>query len=78
MLPESTAAQPLRPPANWHTGYKTGTGRMAGTTNKCNDVAIANALGKNPIIIAAYFDSAEHTQKIEARDVAVLAQWAVR
>jgi beta-lactamase class A len=35
---------------------------MEGTTNKCNDVAITFALGKNPIIIAAYFDSGEYTK----------------
>jgi beta-lactamase class A len=29
---------------------------------------------KNPIIIAAYFDSGEYTEKVEARHEAVLAE----
>jgi len=61
-------------PADWNTGNKTGTGREQGTTNKCNDVAITFPPGKNPIIIAAYFDSGEYTEKVEARHEAVLAE----
>ena len=71
-------------PTEWRTGNKTGTGRDQGTTNKCNDIAITFPPGKNPIIIAAYFDSGEYTEKIEARHEAVLAEvgkiaaaWAV-
>lgn len=60
------------PPA-WRTGNKTGTGRMAGTTNKCNDVAITFPPGRPPIVIAAYYDSGEYTERIEARHEAVLA-----
>ena len=61
-------------PSEWRNGNKTGTGRTEGTTNKCNDVAITFPSGKNPIIIAAYFDSGEYTEKIEARHEAVLAE----
>jgi beta-lactamase class A len=61
-------------PAEWRNGNKTGTGRQAGTTNKCNDVAITCPPGSNPIIIAAYFDSGEYTEKMEARHEAVLAE----
>lgn len=61
-------------PAEWRTGNKTGTGRTEGTTNKCNDVAITFPPGKSPIIIAAYFDSGEYTEKVEARHEAVLAE----
>lgn len=61
-------------PADWATGNKTGTGRTEGTTNKCNDVAITFAPGRNPVIVAAYFDSGEYTPKIEARHEAVLAE----
>lgn len=61
-------------PSEWRTGNKTGSGRTEGTTNKCNDVAITFPPGKNPIIIAAYFDSGEYTEKIEARHEAVLAE----
>lgn len=71
-------------PAEWHSGNKTGTGRVEGTTNKCNDVAITFPPGRSPIIIAAYFDSGEYTKQTEARHEAVLAevgriatQWAV-
>ncbi len=71
-------------PTEWRTGDKTGTGRDEGTTNKCNDVAITFPPGKNPIIIAAYFDSGEYTGQVEARHEAVLAkvgkiaaEWAI-
>jgi beta-lactamase class A len=61
------------PPA-WRTGNKTGTGRAAGTTNKCNDVAITVPPGRAPIVIAAYYDSGEYTAQVEARHEAVLAE----
>ena len=61
-------------PASWKPGNKTGTGRAAGTTNKCNDIAIAFPPGRSAIIVAAYFDSGEYTPKVEARHEAVLAQ----
>ena len=61
-------------PADWRTGDKTGTGRAEGTTNKCNDVAITFPPGRNPIIIAAYYDSGEYTPQVEARHEAVLAE----
>lgn len=71
-------------PAEWRTGNKTGTGRVEGTTNKCNDIAITFPPGRSPIVIAAYFDSGEYTERTEARHEAVLAevgriaaQWAV-
>jgi beta-lactamase class A len=71
-------------PTDWRSGNKTGTGRAEGTTNKCNDVAITFPPGKNPVIIAAYFDSGEYTAQTERRHEAVLAevgkiaaQWAM-
>lgn len=71
-------------PAAWRTGNKTGTGRTEGTTNKCNDVAITFPPGGSPIVIAAYFDSGEYTERTERRHEAVLAEvgriaaeWAV-
>ncbi len=71
-------------PAEWRSGNKTGTGRADGTTNKCNDVAITFPPRRNPIIISAYFDSGEYTERTEARHEAVLAevgriaaQWAI-
>ncbi len=71
-----TGANRLRSglPGEWRTGNKTGTGRIEGTTNKCNDVALTFPPGKNPIIIAAYFDSGEYTEQTEARHEAVLAE----
>ena len=81
-----TGANRLRAglPAEWRTGNKTGTGRIEGTTNKCNDVAITFPPGRDPIIIAAYFDSGEYTAQTEAKHEAVLAEvgkiaaeWAV-
>lgn len=60
-------------PNDWRIGNKTGTGRAEGTTNKCNDVAIAFPPARSPIIVAAYFDSGEYTAQIEARHEAVLA-----
>jgi beta-lactamase class A len=72
----NTGARRLRAglPADWRSGNKTGTGRAAGTTNKCNDVAITFPPRKNPVIIAAYFDSGEYTEQTEARHEAVLAE----
>lgn len=71
-------------PATWRTGNKTGTGRVEGTTNKCNDIAITFPPGRSPIVIAAYFDSGEYTRQTEPRHEAVLAevgriaaQWAL-
>jgi beta-lactamase class A len=61
-------------PADWRSGNKTGTGRAEGTTNKCNDVAITHPPGRSPIVIAAYFDSGEYTQQVEARHEAVLSE----
>lgn len=61
-------------PAEWRTGNKTGTGRTEGTTNKCNDIAITFPPGRNPIVIAAYFDSGEYTPQTERRHEAVLAE----
>jgi beta-lactamase class A len=71
-----TGGQRLRAglPSDWPTGNKTGTGRAVGTTNKCNDVAITFPPGKPPIIISAYFDSAEYTEQTEDRHQAVLAE----
>jgi beta-lactamase class A len=60
-------------PREWRTGNKTGTGRAAGTTNKCNDVAITFPPGRHPVVVAAYFDSGEYTERTEARHEAVLA-----
>jgi beta-lactamase class A len=72
----NTGARRLRAglPTEWRSGNKTGTGRAEGTTNKCNDVAITFPPGKNPIIIAAYFDSGEYTPQTERRHEAVLAE----
>lgn len=61
-------------PADWRSGNKTGTGRTEGTTNKVNDVAITFPTGRLPIVIAAYFDSGEYTERTEARHEAVLAE----
>lgn len=61
-------------PAEWRSGNKTGTGREKGTTNKCNDVAITFPPQRGPIIVAAYFDSGEYTDQVEARHEAVVAE----
>jgi beta-lactamase class A len=70
-----TGMQRLRAglPAEWRTGNKTGTGRAAGTTTKCNDIAITHPPGRSPIIIAAYYDSGEASERVEDRHQAVLA-----
>lgn len=72
----STGTRRLRAglPKEWRSGNKTGTGRAEGTTNKCNDVAIAFPTKRSPIVIAAYFDSGEYTPQIEARHEAVVAE----
>jgi beta-lactamase class A len=60
-------------PETWRSGNKTGTGRATGTTNKVNDIAITFPPGRAPLIIAAYYDSAEFTGQTEDRHQAVLA-----
>lgn len=83
----NTGARRLRAglPPVWRSGNKTGTGRAEGTTNKCNDVAITFPPRRNPIVVAAYFDSGEYTAQVEARHEAVVAEvgkiaatWATR
>jgi beta-lactamase class A len=76
MFDTKTGAKRLRAgtPAGWRIGNKTGTGRDAGITNKCNDVAIIYPPGKAPIIVAAYYDSGEFTKQVEDRHQAVLAE----
>jgi beta-lactamase class A len=75
---ENTKTGPMRLraglPAEWRSGNKTGTGRTEGTTNKCNDIAITFPPGRDPIIIAAYFDSGEYAEQTEARHQAVVAE----
>lgn len=61
-------------PAAWRVGNKTGTGRDAGITNKCNDIAIAFPPDRAPIIVSAYYDSGEFTDQVEDRHQAVLAE----
>jgi beta-lactamase class A len=82
-----TGARRLRAglPQDWRSGNKTGTGRAEGTTNKCNDVAITFPPKRNPIVVAAFFDSGEYTAQVEARHEAVVADvgkvaaaWATR
>lgn len=76
MYATRTGARRLRAglPADWRIGNKTGTGRDVGTTNKCNDIAIAHPPGKTPIIVCAYYDSGEYTDQVEPRHEAVLAE----
>lgn len=86
MRETSTGPKRLRAglPAAWRVGNKTGTGRDAGITNKCNDIAIAFPPARAPIIISAYYDSGEYTDQVEDSHQAVLAEvgriaaeWAV-
>lgn len=76
MLATDTGPNRLRAglPGQWSTGNKTGTGRATGTTNKVNDVAITFPPGQAPVIIAAYYDSGEFTERTELRHEAVLAE----
>ena len=61
-------------PTHWRSGNKTGTGRVEGTTNKCNDIAITFPDVGHPIVVAAYFDSGEDTAQVEARHEALLTE----
>jgi beta-lactamase class A len=76
MKATQTGARRLRAglPASWPSGNKTGTGRAEGTTNKCNDVAIAFPPGRAAVVVAAYYDSGEYTPQVEPRHEAVLAE----
>ncbi|MFN7176087.1 MAG: class A beta-lactamase [Thermaurantiacus sp.] len=86
MIDTGTGAKRIRAglPAGWRAGNKTGTGRDAGITNKCNDLAIVFPPGRAAIVVAAYYDSGEYTDRVEDRHQAVLAEvgriaaaWAV-
>jgi beta-lactamase class A len=61
-------------PQAWKAGDKTGTGILKGMGNKHNDVAIAWPPGRPPIVIAAYYEAAEHHPRMRAEDDAVLAE----
>ncbi len=76
MIATGTGPKRLRAglPAGWRVGNKTGTGRDPGITNKCNDIAVVFPPGRGPIVIAAYYDSGEYTDRIEDRHQAVLAE----
>jgi beta-lactamase class A len=87
MVATRTGARRIRAglPEGWRAGNKTGTGRDAGITNKCNDLAIVFPPGRAPIVVAAYYDSGEYTEQVEDRHQAVLAEvgriaadWATR
>lgn len=76
MVATQTGAHRLRAgtPEGWRIGNKTGTGRAEGTTNKVNDLAIVFPPAREPIVIAAYFDSGEYTAQTERRHEDVLAE----
>lgn len=64
-------------PPEWRSGDKTGTAiddRPRGMVNKYNDVAVAIAPGRAPIVIAAYLDAAAHFDTIRPEDEAILAE----
>lgn len=76
MVATQTGVHRLRAgtPEGWRIGNKTGTGRTEGTTNKVNDLAIVFPPAREPIVIAAYYDSGEYTPQTERRHEAVLAE----
>ena len=63
-------------PADWRAGDKTGTGMAPGMPDKYNDVAIVFPPGHAPLVIAAYYESAQRAGEIRAEDEAVLASAA--
>lgn len=76
MAATRTGAKRLRAglPADWRAGDKTGTGMDVGMTDKYNDVAITWPPGRAPIVIAAYYDTQHHSDRMSDADQAVLAE----
>lgn len=48
-------------PPDWPAGDKTGTGIAPTMANKLNDVAVAWPPGRAPLVIAAYYESRDHS-----------------
>lgn len=62
-------------PTDWRSGDKTGTGLDAGLPDRINDVAIAwPPGGRAPLVLAAYYETAQPHTRVRARDEAVLAE----
>jgi beta-lactamase class A len=74
MIQTKTGLRRLRAglPGDWRAGDKTGTVVGAGGSDKYNDVAIVWPPGRAPVIVAAYYNSAEVHDQIEERFEAVL------
>ena len=75
MVDTTTGSKRLRTglPKDWRAGDKTGTG-FDDVSGKCNDVAIAWPPGKPPLVITAYFNTADPADDVRDEDQAVLAE----
>ena len=60
-------------PAEWRSGDKTGTGIAEGMANKYNDVAVSFPPGRQPLVIAVYYEASGYFESMRAEDEAVLA-----
>lgn len=74
MIATETGKKRLRAglPADWKAGDKTGTG-MKGKHGKFNDVAIIWPPGKQPLIVASYYNTDEASDDTYDKHQAVLA-----
>lgn len=75
MVTTETGLKRLRAglPATWRAGDKTGTAMAKDMTDKYNDLAVVFPPGRAPLVIAAYYDTDEHSADIRDADQAVLA-----
>jgi beta-lactamase class A len=75
MIDTKTGAKRIRAglPADWRAGDKTGTG-YDDVCGKVNDVAIAWPPGKQPLIVAAYYNTAGPAEDVSDESQAVLAE----
>lgn len=76
MVQTETGLKRLRAglPKDWRTGDKTGTGMADAMTDKINDLAVTFPPGRAALVIAAYYDTDEHSKDARDEDQAVLAE----
>ena len=61
-------------PEGWRAGDKTGTGIGPGEVSKYNDVAVVWPPDRPPLVIAAYYETAQPSEGMRDEDQAVLAE----
>ena len=61
-------------PAGWRAGDKTGTFFADGMAGKYNDLAITWPLGRAPLIVTAFYETATPTRELSDSEAGILAE----